>query len=795
MHPPAARAPSGAGPSRRALWCGLAGLIALLLGSLFIPLEIPAPAVPSRVYGRPHLVRVGQGFEATGLEDRLRRLGYRQIRRGTPAAGEFRFGPRRVQIHARSFEAAGQKEVGGIIEVRLDARRHIQTLRSPRRGPLRGFLLEPERIGTFKDPEHADRYLTPLEDLPAHLIDAVLEVEDRRFFEHVGFDLRRVAGALLANLRAGRIREGGSTLTQQLAKNLFLTHERTLLRKLREAWLALRLERSHSKKEILEAYLNTIYLGQRGSRSVRGIEASARHYFGKAAMELDLAESALLAGLIRGPGLYSPFRDPTAARARRDQVLAILRERGRIPEEVYDDAVALPLGTLPKPVEPVSAPYFVATIQRQLNERLPDLEPEGTPVLVYTGLDPQLQIYARRAVQRGLERLERNHAQLIADPQPLQAALIALDPRTGDVLAHVGGREWGASQFDRATQARRQPGSVFKAVVALAALARGDDGTPPFTLASLLDDEELSLETPQGEWTPTNYSGSFRGRLSLRVAVEDSINVPIARVGLALGPEKIVKTARRMGIRAPLSSVPSLALGASELSPLEVAEAYAVFASEGQRVGARMLRSVTDTRGLELARSSVRTERAFDPAEIALVTSVLRGAVAHGTARSLRRWGFRGPVAGKTGTTNEFRDAWFAAYTPDIVVAVWVGFDDGRSLGLTGASAALPIFADFMLAAFGEDGGSEFDTPPGVEFARIHQESGLRAAFGCWGDREIFLQGTAPRESCGGWFVSARSERRIPLGEPPQVQSGGEPLDRLLGLFTEIIGDLLEEIE
>ncbi len=768
------------GSAAKATAIGVA-ILALLAVAASGPIALPKLAVASRILSRPHRVLPGQSLKHSDLVGRLRRQGYRQIESGVPRPGEFRHGRGQLILHRRSFVGAVAADGEGPVTIHVDWRGNLRSIVDQRARPLSSLLLEPEVVGTFHGPSREDRHLVRLEAVPRHLVDAVLTVEDRRFFEHAGLDLRRLAGAMLANLRAGRVVQGGSTLTQQLVKNLYLDDARTLTRKLREAWLALRLERSHDKTEILEAYLNTIYLGQHGSVSVRGIDAASRHYFGKRVEEVSLSEAALLAGLIRGPGLYSPYRDPEAARARRDRVLGMLLETEHITSEEYVVALADPLGVLSEPPQPVTAPYFAARVEREVREALPDADLAREGWTVYTGLDASLQYFAQRAVRRGVERLEADFPELLREHSPLQAAMVVMDPRNGEILALVGGRDWGSSQFDRATQARRQPGSVFKPIVALAALSRGPEGVPPFTLASVLEDEPLEIETPEGPWAPENYDGEFRGRTNLRTAIERSINVPVARLGLALGPQRIIETARRIGIESRLAAVPSLALGAFELTALEVARAYAVLASEGYRTKPLAYRRVVDAEGTTLAALTPERVRVYDPAETALVTSALRGAVDHGTGRGLRWRGYRGPAAGKTGTTNGFRDAWFVGYTPALVAVVWVGFDDGASLELPGARAALPIFAEFIVATLGPEGGASFETPAGVEFVRVNKASGLRAGWGCTGRQEIFLTGTAPTGKCTPiWarITGGRSRDEHAAAEAPDVDARRPPAPR-----------------
>jgi penicillin-binding protein 1B len=760
--------------------------LAVGLGAL-VPKRLPEPELPNRVFARPHRIAPGQRVEATRLVERLGRLGYRRTRSSEPRLGEYFHGERRIVVHRRDFAGPQGPVAPARLDLRLDWDGRIALIADERGRGREEAWLDPETLGALADDAPVDRVLVRLDDLPRHLVDALLVVEDRRFHEHHGLDLRRLGGALLANLRARRVREGGSTITQQLVKNVFLSHERTVLRKLREIWLALRVERAHTKDEILEAYLNTIYLGQRGPVSVVGVEAAARHYFGRSARTLGLAESALLAGMIRGPGFYSPFRRPERAQERRDRVLARMAKAGVVPEEQAAAAAKLPLGTVAMPPAARRPAWFLAKLERDLAAALPELELRRDRVVVFTGLDAELQLAAEDAVREGTQELEAAFPQLQTGEEKLQAALVALEPESGAILAYVGGRSWSESQFDRVAQARRQPGSAFKPVVALAALARGVDGAPAFTLASLLRDEPLEVETPEGPWRPANYEQEFRGEITLRRALEDSVNVPFVRIGIELGAEAIVGVARRMGIDSPLEPVPSLALGAGEVSPLELARAYALLANGGERVAVRSAFRVTDADGLPLHEAPPLREREFEPAEVALVTSALEGAVDEGTGGGLRAMGYEGRVAGKTGTTNDARDAWFAGYTPEMAVAVWVGFDDGRPLGLSGARAALPIFARFLIAALGTGGGGEFPEPPGLESVAIHEGTGLRAGFLCWGRPEWFLAGTAPSERCGpGWF--ARSDPPPPAADPgAPPRPAPDPIGRFVGRLLDIV--------
>ena len=594
-----------------------------------------------------------------------------------------------------------------------------------------GDRREPVAIGTPVGTANERRVPVSLSDVPDHLIEAVLAVEDQRFYRHHGLDFKRIGGALVANIRAGEVSQGGSTITQQLAKNLFLSAERTPLRKLREAAMALALEARYDKARILEAYLNEVYLGQDGGRPIHGVGAAARFYFGRDVGDVGLAESALLAGMIQAPNYYSPVRRERVARSRRNLVLALMVQQERITRASAERAGRIRVVARSR-AEPVfDARYFRDLVMTTAPETLP-----ARGGAIYTTLDPALQRSAERAVRTGVDQSRIRDAQV---------ALVAIDPRTGDILAMVGGRDYGASQFNRAVDARRQPGSAFKPLVALAAFHRDGDRPPAFTLASRVEDEPLRVATHAGSWEPTNYDGEYHGAVTVRQAIEQSLNVPFARIGLAIGPERIVATARRLGITSPLNAVPSLALGSSEVSLLELVRAYGVFATGGELAATRTVLGRSTPGGEILTGGPPQVSRVADPAEVYLVTSALQGVIERGTGRALEASGRFGAIAGKTGTSNDWRDAWFVAYSPSLVVGVWVGYDDGRSLGMTGAQAALPVVARFLGGAEPEDQSESFPVPDGIETARVG---------GGWSDcgaEEFFLAGTAPAGDCDGY--------------------------------------------
>jgi penicillin-binding protein 1B len=774
----------------------------------------------TRVYARPLTLVPGNRPDRAVVDDHLQRLGYRRTRGQEVGIGEYYLGSRGWVIGKRPSRVVGDPTPAAFAIVRIDSSGRISRLENEEGRRLSRVSLEPELIARLAGTSTEDRISVRLDDVPEDLVSAVLAVEDQRFFEHGGLDFRRIAAAFVANVKAGRVVQGGSTLTQQLAKNLYLSPRRSIVRKLREAMMAVTLEGRHGKEEILEAYLNQVYLGQDGGVGIHGVGRAAEYFFGEDVSTLDLAESALLVALIRAPSAYSPFRNPETALTRRNLVLRQMEEVGVISEEESRAAQTAPL-TLRKRQEPVrSARYFVDYLATQL----PDGE-SGEAIV--TTLDLRLQRAAEEAVRDGLARLERDFDWLREGEagKPLQAALVAMDPRTGEILAMVGGRDYGTSQFNRAVHGRRQPGSAFKPVVALAALARDDGdpggaGAPAFTLASVLEDEPFQVETPVGLWQPANYDRSFQGAVTLREALERSLNVPFARLGIALGPERIVDAAHAMGIESSLNPYPSIALGASEVSPLELTRAFGVLAAEGLLADLKSVLWGLDSEGASSAGTAVDAgsafgagtavgagsasgagtavgarsasgegpalgpQQVFDPAETYLVTSALRGAVERGTGRGLRDRGFYGDVAAKSGTTNDYRDGWFIGYTPSIVVGVWVGFDHGKRLELPGAGVALPIFADFLEEAVGPDGrlgpwGSEgFSYPSGLEMVDVDPATGLRGGWGCGGEPEIFLAGTAPEQSCSSFRLDGRTFRIL-------AERGGDELSRLLRRLLE----------
>ena len=741
-------------------WLGLASLVAGFALTLWVArldaivverFEGQRFSVPSRVLSAPTILYPGLDWRVLGLWDTLRRLGYREQQRpGALGVGSFRFGKNRVGIHLRAFDHPSRAEPAREVELTLRGSAIRQIVERPSGRELGAVLVEPERVGAYYGLAREQRDLVSLDEVPAHLVNAILAVEDRRFDSHHGIDPRRILGAMLANLRAGGIRQGGSTLTQQLVKNFFLTHERTLSRKLQEAVMALLVEARYEKDAILESYLNEIYLGQRGATEVHGVGEAAQLYFGKRIQNLTPAESALLAAIIQSPNRISPHRHGEAAVERRNLVLDLMLDQGYLDAKEHARARTEPLRVAAVTPDANNARYFLDFLRRQLPEVYDSelLAAEGLEI--HSTLDPRLQRAASKALQEGLAAIEtrmKRSGTLLAD-EGLQGCIVVLRPQTGEVLALVGGRNYRSSQFNRCVDSRRPVGSIFKPFVYLAAL-EASNGVSTITLASFLEDSPIEIETPSGIWRPENYDRKFRGRVSVREALERSLNVPAVRLGEEVGIDRVVETARRLGITSPLPRVPSLVLGTAELSPLEVARAFATIANGGVRSWPHTFEDIVAPGGATLDRRKLRFEPTVDAGVSYLTTSLLEGVVERGTASRVRAMGIRGPVAAKTGTSDEEKDLWFAGFTPELVAVVWVGFDAPRSVGLSSSAAALPIWARFVKEAVGDRIRGRFLRPSDVQTVEIEPLSGARALPGCPVRRtEYFLPGTEPTTVC-----------------------------------------------
>ena len=601
-------------------------------------------------------------------------------------------------------------------------------------------------MATFRGASYVLSEERPLSAYPPLLIDAVLLMEDRRFYQHHGVDLRAVMRAAWANVQHESIVQGGSTLTQQLTRSRYLTHERTFSRKIKEVAIALGMEIILSKQEILERYLNDVYLGQRGTYEIRGIAAASRHYLGKEPGALRPAEVAVLVGLIRSPNTASPLVSLQRARERRNFVLRRLREERRLSDADYHRALKEPVRVVRDST--VEATHFLDFVRKELEAKLSGASSGGT-LKVFTTLDVATQRAAHQAVVRELLKFDGRQRKRTPE-HAVEGALVALDVEHGAIKAMVGGRDYQRSQFNRAVQAKRQPGSLFKPFIYLAAFEAGRvDGREALTPATLVEDRPLALDVGNERWIPKNFNGRYYGKVRLREALERSLNAATITIGEQVGLSRVIDQARASGIESQLRPSPATLLGASEVSLLEITAAYGTLARGGEWLKPHTIKKVEDGQGHVLFEESRDARRAASPQAAFLVTSILQGTVKRGTAASAHRLGLARDAAGKTGTSNDLRDAWFVGYTPDLIAGVWVGVDSGAPLQLTGAQAALPIWTQFIERASVGHPSRSFEPPPGIITAQIDPSSGLRLTPGCPGGvEEVFIQGTEPRATC-----------------------------------------------
>jgi penicillin-binding protein 1B len=690
------------------------------------------------IYAAPPVLRSGVSVGGLDLAGILGRLGYRESRT-TAGPGQFSRSDSAWDINVGRGSGGAERVSLTVSGGRITRLRRNGT-------DVQSVALPPELLASAGAGMGESIRPVRLAEVPAVLRTAILAVEDERFYEHGGLDPRGVLRALWANVRKGRVVEGGSTITQQLVKSRLLTPERTFSRKLNEAWLSTALEWRYSKDQILEAYLNEIYLGQVGGAAVRGIGAASRVYFGKEVHQLTLPEAALLAGMIRAPNSYSPASNPDRARDRRDLVLARMRDLGKISEADYRRARREPVRARTAPGNGLVAPYFVDYVRTEL-ERSTEMDlAEQHGVRVYTTLDPVLQRLAEAAVVKGIDRLETARPRLRRKgaEERLQAALIVLDTATGQVRALVGGRDYRLSQFNRAILARRQPGSAFKPFVFLAALAPHQEG-PRFTAASLVEDGPITVVVDGKPWSPKNYDDHYQGMVTVRRALEGSLNTATVRLAQAVGLDTVVATARMLGVEGDLKPVPALALGVFETTPLDLARAYLPLANGGLAPSGGAVDTVTDDSGRTIWSASREARQVIGAPEAFLLTSLLEGVINSGTGAAARAMGVPGAVAGKTGTTNDGRDAWFVGYASNLLALVWVGFDDGVPAGLSGAEGALPIWSEFMRQALDVYPGAAFAEPAGISYAKVDAGNGRRATAFCpVVVTEVFLAGTEP---------------------------------------------------
>jgi penicillin-binding protein 1B len=702
--------------------------------------------VDPRVFARPFEIRKGQSVSPRQLVDRLNELGYAN-RASAEQPGEFTVGRDALVIVPRDGDRKAQtvRVVFGVRSAKTKettAIDHIELLGSKGRTDV--LTLEAPLVTALITSGREKRRDVPLQLIPQHMVHAVLAIEDRRFYDHVGVDPIGIASAVWDYLSGRKTYlRGGSTLTQQLIKNTFLTQERSTIRKVQDQFMALILERRLTKDQVLELYLNDVWLAQRGSFAVHGVAEASRLFFGKHISNVSLAEAALIAGVIQSPPRHSPFEHPDRAKERRNVVLRAMVEAGFISAEAADRTSKEPVVVMARALES-EAPYFVDYISQELQDKYSAV---ANSVDAYTTLDLHLQRIASDAVRDGLTKVDELLAR--RKRQKAQAALIAIDPRTGDVLALVGGRSYNQSQFNRVINARRQPGSVFKPFVYLAAFEHAmAENRTDLTPATVVLDEPTTFTFNDQPWDPGNYEGEYDGPITLRRALALSRNIATIKVAETTGYGEVASLWRRVGTGTSPRPYPAIALGVFEATPFEIAGAYTLFANGGTMRPLRAIRRlVSGGQDVQLRTAAPKTIARRDTTF--LVTNMMRSVLNEGTGASARGHGFSSDAAGKSGTTNDLRDAWFVGFTPELLTVVWVGLDDNQPLGLSGTQAALPIWTTFMVRALAGRDSPTFQAPEGIVFVEIDRDTGLVAGPTC--PRvfsEAFIPGTEPHQAC-----------------------------------------------
>ena len=710
----------------------------------------------SSIFAAPELVTVGEARDRQELVAQLRRFGYSNPDQDASEYGKFRLTEAGIEI-----TPGPNSRVGPDYAARIDyAGGKVSRITSLRdRAPRNSVWVDPALVTNLFDSRRTKRRLVLYEEIPPHLINAVLAAEDRRFFDHIGISFRDAARALWYDIgiwtgrRKGARPQGASTLTMQLARSFFLTREVKFRRKAAEVIIALQLERRFEKEQIFELYANEIYLGQRGSFTIHGFGEASRAYFDKDISQLNLAESALLAGLIQGPSRYSPWLHPDRAVPRRNYVLDAMVETGVVSAAEANAARQTPIKLAPANIEASEAPYFVDLVRDKLLEKYSEEELVNSDYRIHSTLDLRLQAAAAAAIRDAMPevdaKIKERYRRSKQPPPEVQVTLVVLDPRTGAVKALVGGRDYTRTQLNRAV-APRQPGSAFKPFVFAAAFATGlEDPEVALTTVTTVVDEPTIFEFEGQQYEPSNFGEQFYGVVTLRDALVRSLNVATVKVAEMAGYGNVADVAIAAGLNPRLRPTPAISLGAYDSTPLEVAGAYTVFANLGTRVDPILVDTVISGDGQVLEHATPRPRPAMDPRVAYLVVDVLRDVMNRGTGAGARSRGFVAPAAGKTGTS---RDAWFAGFTSSLLCVVWVGFDDARDLGLPGSTAALPVWTAFMKRAVAippYTNVEDFAPPDGIVSVPVDAETLQVATPECTNVRyERFILGTEPTELC-----------------------------------------------
>jgi len=724
----------------------------------------------SLVLSAPTPVFPGEKIAPAALEDRLRKALYSESGKGDTETGSFELQVGRLSINPgpeSAFRTGPYQEGPAIITFQGGK---IASITDPaQKTALDHYDLEPEVITTLFDQKRSKRLLVTFSDLPPALVNAVLAAEDRRFFSHPGVNVFRLVEATITDVLADARLQGGSTLTMQLARNFFLTPRRTIRRKLKEIFIALLLERRLSKEEIFTLYANQVYMGQRGSFSIYGFGEAADAYFNKSVKDLTLPEAALLAGMIRGPNLYSPYRYQERARQRRNWVLGMMAENNFITRDQAQQAMAAPMNITQRNVGGTQAPYFVDVVKDELAGHFPEQDLLSHSYRVYTTLDPDLQNAASEAVRAGMQEVDQRLKGRRRKPQgpgEPQAALVVLDPHSGEVRALVGGRDYAVSQLNHAL-ALRQPGSSFKPFVYATALSSAVDGSQPLiTSSTVLPDQPMTFQFENQTYEPKDYKDEYYGMATVREALALSLNVATVNLAQMAGYGKIRDLALAAGIDNGIQATPAIALGAYVAMPLQIAGGYTIFANSGVYEAPRCILAVKDQSGRTLWQNPGIARRVLDPRVAYLMVSLMQSVIEHGTGEGVRARGFMAPAAGKTGTS---RDGWFAGFTSNLLAVAWVGYDNDQNLGLAGASSALPVWTAFMKSASqlpAYRNMQQFPQPLGVIAAPIDSKTlQLTASNPLASSQDVYIDGTQPVSPNAASRLTSWIGKLLPFGK------------------------------
>jgi len=693
--------------------------------------------LPARVYARALTLTPNKSIEPEDIIYELKLLGY-------SSAGSWRdpgfysYEANTLSLHARSFKLSTMdvQSVRAAIEF---ADGKISQLIGPGGKPIEAITLEPIEIGSIYPRHSEDRLLVQMADVPQQLIDILLLIEDRDFYQHWGLSIKSIGRAFLANLSAGKALQGGSTLTQQLVKNIFLTNERRIWRKLVEAMMALQVEWHYEKDEILESYLNEVYLGQEGPRAIHGFALASRHYFNRPLAELGAGQVALLVGLVKGPSFYDPWRNPERATDRRNIVLKVMVEHDLISASQYDNLISSPLRLAKSNAVQGVYPAYIDLVRRQLRKDYSDLDLQTQGLKIFTSFDPIVQRHAEQSIEAMVANWDER----------VETAMVVTSVDKGEIVAVVGGRKMRFAGFNRALDAVRPVGSLIKPAVYLTAL----ENPSSYTLASFISDSPIEIKGTDGSiWKPRNFDREHHGDVLLHEALAKSYNVATARLGMALGLKEVKSTVERLGIDRTILPVPSMLIGSTELSVMDVATMYQTIAANGIYTPLRSILSVASNDDARLARYPINAQIAFDERSMHLLHYSMMEVVNEGTGRGVYQYLDENyKVAGKTGSSNDLRDSWFAGFAGDYLAVVWLGRDDNQPIGLTGSRGALKVWGEFMRTS--SDQPLAFDKPLGIVYHWIDSSNGLRSAAVCEGARYMpFLQGSAPeaKADCRG---------------------------------------------